>query len=111
MTDPSQTGPRLDVPMRIRIDATHPSFAGHFPGNPVVAGALLLAEIDDRLVAAGLRIVAIRRARFMGIVRPDDVVEVGCRTGAAGELRFECRVGDEIVVRGSFNVAGETHEH
>jgi 3-hydroxyacyl-[acyl-carrier-protein] dehydratase len=105
MTDPSQQEPRPAAPMRIRIATAHPSLPGHVPGNPVVPGALLLAEIEERLATAGLQIVAVRRARFMQRVRPGDVVEVECRVGSSGERRFECRVGDEVVVRGSLEVA------
>ena len=104
MTDSLQEEPRPEAPMRIRINTGHPSLPGQFPGNPLVAGALLLAEIEEQLATAGHRIVSIRRARFMQMVRPGDVVEVECRLGSNGEQRFECRVGDETVVRGSFNV-------
>lgn len=110
MTDCQQEELRPEAPMRICIATAHPSLPGHFPGNPLVAGALLLAEIEERLASAGQRIVAIRRARFMRPVHPGDVVEVECRAGSNGEQRFECRVGDEIVVRGSFNVGEGANE-
>jgi 3-hydroxyacyl-[acyl-carrier-protein] dehydratase len=55
--------------MTIEYDFTvsddHPSLAGHFPGNPVVPGAVVLDEAMAGLRRhAGGRIFEIRRAKF-----------------------------------------------
>ena len=95
---------------RICIDASHPSLPGHFPGEPIVPGALLLAEIEERLGETGVRVAGMRRVRFSEPVRPGDAVEVTCRAGAAGEQRFDCRIGGELVVRGSLEIAERADE-
>jgi len=47
----------------IRIDAEHPSLAGHFPGNPVVPGVVLLDSVaqalerEDAVTFARIRVV------------------------------------------------------
>lgn len=107
MSDSGPTAGTTDVSMQIRIAAAHPSLHGHFPGNPVVPGALLLAELEERLASAGIRVVAVRRARFMQMLRPTEAADVSCRMGSNGELRFDCRVGDRVIARGSFAVESD----
>lgn len=63
--------------MRIEFDfsvaADHPSLAGHFPGNPVVPGVLLLDHAIDALHrACGLRVVRLQRVKFLAALRPGE---------------------------------------
>lgn len=76
--------------VRLRFPATHPAFAGHFPGAPMVPGALLLAAALDALGLArpGLEIAAVK---FLHPVPPQAEVEIH-RAGARIELRVEGRV-------------------
>ena len=59
-----------------QLDASHPMFAGHFPGNPLVPGAYLLAiVIEDararlRERSAPHEPVGIRAVKFLQPVRP-----------------------------------------
>ncbi|WP_028876776.1 3-hydroxyacyl-ACP dehydratase FabZ family protein [Teredinibacter turnerae] len=56
-----------------QVSAEHPCFAGHFPGNPLVPGALLLSWVAAYFqVASGGELVAIRNAKFLRPVRPGD---------------------------------------
>ncbi|MDH4172976.1 MAG: 3-hydroxyacyl-ACP dehydratase [Betaproteobacteria bacterium] len=70
--------------------ASHPAFAGHFPGAPVVPGALLLAAALEALglAHAGLEIAS---AKFLHAVPPEVEVEVQ-RLGHRIELRAQGRV-------------------
>jgi 3-hydroxymyristoyl/3-hydroxydecanoyl-(acyl carrier protein) dehydratase len=81
------------------IPATHPSAAGHFPGNPIVPGVLLL---DAVMVAAANAnsAVTIRNAKFLRPVRHGTPLRL--RWQAAGELlqRFECTGPDGVVMAG-----------
>lgn len=72
--------------------AGHPAADGHFPGNPIVPGAVLLREIiaavrstDD--AAAGWDI---RSAKFHQPVRPGDTVVICWTARAGGDVRFSC---------------------
>jgi len=81
---------------RLSFPASHPAFAGHFPGAPMVPGALLIAEALAALGlgAAGAGIAA---AKFLHPVGPDSEVEVRCEAGESGALRLELRAGGRLV--------------
>jgi 3-hydroxymyristoyl/3-hydroxydecanoyl-(acyl carrier protein) dehydratase len=75
---------------RLRFADSHPAFAGHFPGMPVVPGALLLAAALDALALAGAGL-EIASAKFLHPVAPEVEVEVH-RLGNRIELRAQGRV-------------------
>lgn len=81
---------------RLVFPASHPAFAGHFPGMPVVPGALLLAAALDALGAAE-RGVEITQAKFLRPVGPDSPVEASCEATATGALRLELHAGGQLV--------------
>jgi 3-hydroxymyristoyl/3-hydroxydecanoyl-(acyl carrier protein) dehydratase len=82
---------------RLRFPATHPAFAGHFPGAPMLPGALLLAAALEALgiAHAGLEIAS---AKFLHPVAPETEVEVR-RLGNRIELRAQGRVVATAQVR------------
>jgi 3-hydroxymyristoyl/3-hydroxydecanoyl-(acyl carrier protein) dehydratase len=77
---------------RLRFAAAHPAFAGHFPGAPMVPGALLLAAALAALGLGGAGTV-IASAKFLHPVGPDEEVEV-VRLDAR---RIELRAGGRRV--------------
>jgi 3-hydroxymyristoyl/3-hydroxydecanoyl-(acyl carrier protein) dehydratase len=80
--------PAQEVPILIAAD--HPAFAGHFPGFPVVPGALLLDEAL-RIIAATAGIVPERVAwaKFLRPVRPGEALLLRYATEPGGAIRFE----------------------
>jgi len=86
----------------------HPVGSGHFPGNPIIPGALLLAEAVQ-MIAAGLDmklgVGTIKLAKFFHPVRPGDAVEVEYSISAAREIRFQCAVGASKVMAGVMDAA------
>jgi hypothetical protein len=75
----------------LQLRADEPAAVGHFPGNPIVPGAVLLREVLRIVVpghaAAGCEISA---ARFYQPVRPGDRLTVRWDTEAAGDISFIC---------------------
>src|SRR4051812_20376242 len=56
------------------VPAGHPSLAGHFPGNPVVPGVLLLDLILCALQqSAGLSLSVLKQAKFVGALFPGEL--------------------------------------
>ena len=83
--------------------ADHPAAPGHFPGNPIIPGAVLLDE-TLRTVAAALGAsvspCCIRSAKFLAPVRPGERVAIEFDRTQAGNVRFACAVNGKAVLRG-----------
>jgi 3-hydroxymyristoyl/3-hydroxydecanoyl-(acyl carrier protein) dehydratase len=76
---------------------------GHFPGNPVIPGALLLSETlsaIERALQAGLSPSYILFAKFFHPTRPGERVVIDYYSPLAGVVAFNCRVGHRTVLKG-----------
>ena len=78
----------------LHVRADEPSANGHFPGNPIVPGAVLLREIVRMLSNDGeAACYEIRSARFYQPVRPGDCLTVRWDPREAGDIVFTCSRG------------------
>ncbi len=87
----------------LHIPADHPCGAGHFPGNPIVPGALLLAETLHAIGAAApvcFESCIVKSAKFFHPVRPGDTVHIEFSMATPQEVRFLCAVGEIKVLAG-----------
>ena len=99
-----------DTPVQVthEIPEDHPVFAGHFPGQPLVPGALLVSEVMEvmrRVPAMAARLgrhPTLAAVKFLSPVRPGVVIDIALRpeTGAARGVRFEVRCGDVVAASG-----------
>jgi 3-hydroxyacyl-[acyl-carrier-protein] dehydratase len=82
----------------------HPTAPGHFPGNPIIPGALLLSEalraIEQSL---GLNLSQGQpvSAKFLHPVKPGETVSIEFSELKAGSIRFACAVGANSVMSGT----------
>lgn len=74
--------------------ADHPTAAGHFPGNPIIPGALLLDLVLRAAVPDGTG--EVRAAKFLHPVRPGDRIQIRWRRLDSGDTAFECRLADGV---------------
>jgi len=93
--------------MQIPLD--HPAFAGHFPGQPLLPGVLLLAHVleaalaDPALAGRLGSTPRLSNAKFLSPVRPGDFIEMSFDTAASSaRLGFEVRCGDKLAASGQF---------
>jgi len=87
----------------LRVPADHPCAEGHFPGNPIVPGAVLLDWILAALEHAYGRSPSawtVKSAKFLHPTRPGDELELEFAPTAGGDIRFDCRSGAQTVVTG-----------
>jgi len=87
---------------QITIDANHPALAGHFPGDPVVPGAVILSEVVAMAgkACAPQRVAGVRKAKFLGRLLPGQAFELELASATADGVKFTCRQHGEVVVRG-----------
>ena len=102
------TGPPVDFTITIPTD--HPTFAGHFPGQPLLPGAVLLSLVMAALDARPAwrqRLGATPRidsAKFLAPVKPGATLGVDLRDQGSS-IAFEVRLGATTVARGQLSAA------
>jgi len=89
----------------VRIDPSHPSLPGHFPGQPLVPGVVLLEAVADALRAwRGQRLARIAEAKFVAPLLPGEDAQLVLSDSGA-RVRFEIRRGEVLLARGAIEGA------
>ncbi|WP_326542466.1 3-hydroxyacyl-ACP dehydratase [Pseudorhodoferax sp.] len=95
------------------VPADHPAFAGHFPGQPLLPGVSLLAEVLEAVLADAALAARVgpaprlANAKFLAPVRPGAQLEIRL-DGSGRGLRFEVRdlsMGARVAASGQFEAA------
>jgi 3-hydroxyacyl-[acyl-carrier-protein] dehydratase len=115
--DPGKTGLAT-----YRIRGDEPFLRGHFPGQPLFPGALLIeagaqlagvvAQADpSRKPLASLKLTAVRSAKILGSAVPGEILrieaEVSGRMGALVQAQVEIACGDRLLLQCAVTLAGE----
>ena len=97
-------------PITLHVAADHPAFEGHFPGNPLLPGVALLAEVieavlaDAELAAAVGPQPRIGIAKFLAPVLPGASLILQLRS--QGErVHFDIKQGERLTASGHFEPA------
>ncbi len=81
----------------------HAAAQGHFPGNPIIPGALLLSEAlraIETSLGKNLCPYQIRSAKFIRPVRPGERVSIDFSRRGEKRISFSCKVGTATVLAG-----------
>jgi 3-hydroxyacyl-[acyl-carrier-protein] dehydratase len=104
-----------------RVRGDEPFLKGHFPGEPIFPGVLLveaaaqLAGViaqSDPIVPplAGLKLTALRAVKILGTARPGEVVRLEARvTGRMGELvqsQAKGFVANQLILQADLTLSG-----
>ena len=77
----------------IRFAAGHPALPGHFPGQPLVPGVLLLEQVALALRAwRGQRLSRVIEAKFVAPLRPDESAQLALSDVGADASRIGFRI-------------------
>lgn len=113
--------PGIEARAEYTLRAETPFLAGHFPGEPMMPGVLMLeagaqlagivAQSDPaRKAAERLRLTAIRNVKIFGAALPGETLRIRARvTGRMGELvqaAIEVGVNGKELLRGEVTLAG-----
>jgi 3-hydroxyacyl-[acyl-carrier-protein] dehydratase len=75
-----------------------PDYPGHFPGEPLVPGAVLLAWLQEALTGQGKKLILLDRVRFLVPVRPGELLTLSWSLDG-DRLSFQVE-GSGVVARG-----------
>ena len=116
---------RVEALVTFAVD--HPVFAGHFPGRPMVPGALLLDEVFHAAQQAALQTIGaaangqtdttangllshcqVASVKFLSPVLPGETLAICCVGSANRPTRFDITCQGRQIATGTF--ALETHQ-
>lgn len=89
--------------LALNVAKDHPAYAGHFPGQPILPGVVLLDETLRALATAlGLPAASthIQSAKFLSPVLPGEPLQLGYAATPAGAFRFELTASGRAVANG-----------
>ncbi len=91
---------------RTPLDESHPCLAGHFPGNPLAPGVLLLDRVIQALERGwpDRRVVGMSMGKFMHPWRSGQTLDITLEASAEDGIRFACHHEGQLIAQGQFRV-------
>lgn len=90
----------------MRFPRSHPALAGHFPGNPIVPGAVLLAAVAHALpgfLGVPARVTGMPAVKFLAPLPPEVDVQIVFSARGAGRVAFIIEAAGEKIAGGSLS--------
>jgi 3-hydroxyacyl-[acyl-carrier-protein] dehydratase len=93
----------------LRVPAQHPALAGHFPGNPIVPGVMILDAVISAAQSwrgAGFHVERLAFAKFLAPLKPEETARIDLLLQAR-RLEFAVHRSGTELAKGAFDCAGE----
>jgi len=91
------------------IRADHPSLAGHFLGDPIVPGVVILDEVAAALAEwrKDCQLTGIPAVKFLLPLKPEQsfTISLVMAKDAGTDVDFHCRVKDRMIVEGRLQIS------
>jgi 3-hydroxymyristoyl/3-hydroxydecanoyl-(acyl carrier protein) dehydratase len=84
------------------VSADHPALRGHFPGQPILPGVLLLQMVQSMLAEAGYRVRECPEVKFRAPVEPGMAIELRVDIADQRTARFVAQVRGKPAMSGTF---------
>lgn len=95
----------MDSQITIVAPLIHPCYSGHFPGNPVVPGVLLLDLVVEALGRGSPS--AVTSVKFHRVLKPGESFELAWKS-AGTRSSFRCTRGPELLADGTLEFGAAT---
>lgn len=83
------------------VEPEHPCLPGHFPGDPIVPGVLILARVIKAAATAfGAPVNAVRVAKFQARLAPNERFTIVLEPGGEDAVRFQVVRGETVISGG-----------
>lgn len=84
------------------ITADHPCLSGHFPGNPIVPGVVLLEQVIDAIqqVHPEMRVSGFTAVKFVSVLLPGEAFSIQLESVRNHSLKFRCIIDDRVIANG-----------
>jgi 3-hydroxymyristoyl/3-hydroxydecanoyl-(acyl carrier protein) dehydratase len=92
----------------LQFAADHPALPGHFPGQPLVPGVMLLEQLALALRAwRNQRLVRVPEAKFVAPLRPGESARLQLTPAAASASRVNFRIERDGILLARGVIEGE----
>ena len=90
----------------LRVPAQHPSLAGHFPGNPIVPGVVLVDGViaaAEAWLGANFHVAGLSHAKFLAPLKPDQAARIDLVLRGP-LLDFSIHRHETAIAKGALNI-------
>ena len=94
------------------ITKEHPAIAGHFPGNPIVPGVLILDEVLQaaRQWRGSICLKCVESVKFISPLKPGHAFSIELHEDGDSHIDFECRLNGTRLATGRLAVERDADE-